>query len=110
MGRLRATTAPSELDRAIAGHVDRASRELESATLLARSARGQSYRSKRVERDLARIVGSLQQVGTIVPKFDDPDRVSEEERNQLAREQREQAREQAREAAREPATAERGDG
>lgn len=108
MSRLRATTAPSELDRAIAQHVDRAVRELESAARLAHSGRRASYRARRVERDLARALSAAQQVGTVAPRFgeDDPDMVSEEERARLAREQREQERKAEREAA----VAERGEG
>ena len=96
MSRIRATTAPSEVDRAIAQRVERATRELEDAARLARGSRG-DYRAKRVERDLSRIIGSLRSVGTISPRSgdNDPDQVSEDERNRLARERRAQERAEA---------------
>jgi hypothetical protein len=95
LGKLRATTAPSEQDRAIATKIDRATREVEGALRVAREARGQGYRARRVERDLGRALAALHEVGSIAPRYgggDDPDLITEDERNKLARERREAER------------------
>lgn len=95
MSRLRATTAPTEEDRRIALHLDRATQELEQALLVARSARHKSRKARRVERDLGRVLTTMESVGSIGNRYgggDDPDLMSEDERNRLAREQREAER------------------
>ena len=95
MGRLRATTAPSPEDREIAKRLDTASREVEEALRIARGARGLGYRARRVARDLERALAVINEVGSIAPRYgggDDPDLVTESERNRLAREQREAER------------------
>lgn len=93
MTRYRASTAPSEEDRKIALHLTRAVEEVEAAVEVARKVRSQGL-ARRVERDLAKVLSSLEEVGTIVPRHnaDDPDRVSEEQRAKLFREQREKER------------------
>ena len=95
MSRLRASTAPSDSDRQIAEHLDRAERELESAIAVARQGRPSfGVRARRTERDLGRALGFLQDISTMAPRYSagDPDSMSEEERNRLARVAREEKR------------------
>ena len=93
MTRYRISTAPSEEDRRIALHLTRAVEEVEAAIQVARQVRGRGL-GKRVERDLARVLSCLEEVGTIAPRHngDDPDRISEEQRAKMLREKREQER------------------
>jgi hypothetical protein len=94
-------------------HLDRATRELEAALLVARSARRTSPRARRIERDLGRVLYAMGDVGTIGQRYgsgDDPDLMSEDERNRLAREQREAERLAARDQADTEQPTEEGEG
>lgn len=99
MSRIRATTAPTEEDRRIAVHLEQATRELEEALRIARGARSGGPRARRVERDLGRALHAMSEVSTVGPRYGgetpDPDQMSEDERNRVARERREAARQEA---------------
>mgnify|MGYP003639321371 FL=1 len=89
MSRFRTRTASSPQDRQIAGHLDRAARELEHALQAARDGGlTGGYRQRRVERELGRVLAAIQEVGSIAPKYggNDPDYISEDERNKRHRE------------------------
>jgi hypothetical protein len=70
--RFRAHQAPSEQDREIVLHLDRASQEIERALQVAKTAsRKEGYlgvRARRVERDLGRLLRRLHEIGFITPR------------------------------------------
>ena len=82
--------APSEEDRRLATHIERAIRELEEASDLVRSSKvSKESRSLGLHRDLRRHILALRNLETLVPKRDspnDPDSLSEEELAKRSRE------------------------
>lgn len=93
MSRLRVSTSPSEGDRVISSHLDRAIREIEAATQVARQAKTTHRSARRTERDLSRALEALHSVGTMAPQGGvDPDAISEDERNKMHREKMAQER------------------
>ena len=102
MGGLRSRLAKSAIDRDVQREVEVASRAIERALRICRTAkRGQgveSKRSYRVARDLSRVKSALGGVGRLTPLYDldDPDLVTEDERSQqmwAAREAEREAKE-----------------
>jgi hypothetical protein len=93
LSRLRAKIAGIDVDRQIADHVTRAQRELEAAVAIARRSRKTSgQRARRAERDLGQALRTLDDVSVIGGSREDPDGMSEEDRNQHYRERRERER------------------
>ena len=87
MGRTRANLSKSELDRAVQGHVAVAERAIEQALQVChRAKRGkgvEARRSAKVARELSRVKSALGGVGRLTPLHDgdDPDLMSESDRN-----------------------------
>ena len=92
MSRFRISNAPSEEDRRIALCLDKAEREIEAAYSIVRSSRFKGFAVRRLERDLSRVLASLQDVGHLSSRKDDPDSVSEEERSRRYRQKLEEER------------------
>jgi len=75
MSRLRATLSTSELDARIQSHVAVAERSIQQALQILREAnrKGGHPRSRRVERDLGRLLGGLSNFGRVQPSYDTND-------------------------------------
>jgi hypothetical protein len=82
--------APSEEDRQLSVHLERAIRELEQALDLVRKSKSsRETRTLDVHKDIHRHILGLRMVETLVPKrsrIEDPDSLSEEELAKRARE------------------------
>ncbi len=82
--------APSEEDRQLSVHLERAIRELELASdLVRRNAKSRGARALDIRKDIQRYISGLRMVETLVPKrsrIEDPDSLSEEELAKKSRE------------------------
>ena len=87
--RFRISHAPSEEDRILASHLDRAIRELEEAADFVRSTKAsKESRTLGIHRDLRRCIVGLRNLETLVPKREfqaDADSISEDELAKRAR-------------------------
>jgi len=88
MNRLRHRLAKGDADKAIQMHLNRAASELlEAVRFSSECGDASPLRKRRVERDLRRALSAVEEVGSLDLRFgsDDPDLISEDERNRLAR-------------------------
>ena len=98
MGRVRATTASSEVDRQVQAHVAAAERSIREALGVCHRARTARIadlgRVHRVQKDLGAVLGAMSRVQRLTPVWDggDPDLMPEDERVRRWREEREQER------------------
>ena len=86
MSRYRSSNAPTETDRQIQTHLDRASRSVEAAIRLASTAPVAAHGKRRVSGDLERAMAAIQTVRYIGKPPTGRDEMSEVELNRLHRE------------------------
>lgn len=88
----RTLMAPSQEDRQLSEHLERAVRELEYASDLARRlSKSRESRALDIHKDIQRHIVGLRMVETLVPKrsrIEDKDSMSEEDLAKIARERR----------------------
>lgn len=77
---MRATTSPSAEDREIAENLRRAREFVEAAMGIARKG-AFDLRRRRVEQDIGHVLSAIDNVGTIAPRWSDPDLMSEDDHN-----------------------------
>ncbi len=86
----RTLMAPSQEDRQLSEHLERAIRELEYASDLARRlSKSRESRALDIHKDIQRHISSLRMVETLVPKrsrVEDKDSMSEDDLAKMARE------------------------
>jgi hypothetical protein len=86
----RTLMAPSEEDRQLSMHLEKAIRELEYASdLVRKQTKSRETRALDIHKDLQRYIVGLRMVETLVPKrsrIEDPDSLSEEELAKRSRE------------------------